>query len=64
MTSLATVDRRTLLKALALAPTLAVSIPRTVRAQAQAAGLISSDVCMVMPERNHSVGTACLSLGL
>ena len=50
MTSLATLDRRTLLKALALAPTLAVSIPRTVRAQAQAAGLISSDVCMVMPE--------------
>lgn len=45
-----TLSRRTLLQSLALAPTLAVSIPRSVRAEAAQAGLISTDVCMLSTE--------------
>lgn len=44
------IDRRTLLKTLALAPFLGVGVPRSVRAEAANAGLISSDVCMLATE--------------
>jgi protocatechuate 3,4-dioxygenase beta subunit len=47
---LTTLDRRSLLKALALAPAVAVTVPRHARAEAQAAGLITTDVCIVQPE--------------
>ncbi len=47
---LTVLDRRTLLKALSLAPSLAVSVPAWARAEARAAGLITSDVCLVQPE--------------
>lgn len=47
---LTVLDRRTLLKALSLAPSLAVTVPGWARAEAQAAGLITSDVCLVQPE--------------
>ncbi|MFT4151828.1 MAG: intradiol ring-cleavage dioxygenase [Paracoccaceae bacterium] len=49
MRPLSTIDRRTLLKALSLAPGL-VAVPRTVRAQAADAGLISTDVCILQAE--------------
>lgn len=49
MRPLSTIDRRTLLKALSLTPGL-VAVPRTVRAQAAGAGLITTDVCMVQAE--------------
>lgn len=48
MRPLTTLDRRTLLKALSLLPIAAV--PSMVRAEVNAAGLITSDVCMLMPE--------------
>lgn len=49
---LTVLDRRSLLKALALAPAAlpAVALPAAARAEAQAAGLISTDVCMVQPQ--------------
>ncbi len=47
---LTVLDRRTLLKSLSLAPPIAASLPGWARAEAQAAGLISSDVCLVQPE--------------
>lgn len=42
-----TPDRRSLLKALALAP---ATLPLALKLQAQEAGLVSSDVCLVQPE--------------
>lgn len=45
---LTVLDRRTVLKALSLAPSLA--FPSLARAEAGAAGLITSDVCLVQPE--------------
>lgn len=47
--TLTVLDRRTLLKALSLAPPLA-TVLGPLRAEAQEAGLISSDVCLVQPE--------------
>lgn len=47
--TLTVLDRRSLLRALALAPA-AVTLPALARAEAQAAGLISGDVCLVQPE--------------
>lgn len=47
--TLTVLDRRSLLKALTLAPAAAV-LPQPLRAEAQAAGLISTDVCMVQKE--------------
>ncbi len=44
--ALTVLDRRALLKALAIAPAAALPL----RAEAQAAGLISGDVCLVQPE--------------
>lgn len=49
MRPLSTLDRRTVLQALSLAP-MAVAVPQTLRAQADQAGLISTDVCLVQPE--------------
>lgn len=46
---LTTLDRRSLLKALTLAPA-ALTVPFPLRAEAEAAGLISTDVCMVQAE--------------
>jgi protocatechuate 3,4-dioxygenase beta subunit len=46
---MAELDRRTLLRALALAP-VASLIPATLRAEAAQAGLISADVCMLSKE--------------
>lgn len=48
MRPLSTIDRRTLLQALSLAPFVAV--PTALRAEADQAGLISTDVCMLQPE--------------
>jgi len=50
MRALSTLDRRTVLKALSLAPMMAVAIPQAVRAEVRKAGLISTDVCLVQPE--------------
>lgn len=50
MRALSTLDRRTVLKALSLAPMMAVAMPQTVRAEVSKAGLISIDVCLVQPE--------------
>jgi protocatechuate 3,4-dioxygenase beta subunit len=47
---LTTLDRRTLLKALSLAPAAAMTLPKSARAEAAAAGLITTDVCLVQPE--------------
>jgi protocatechuate 3,4-dioxygenase beta subunit len=47
--TLTVLDRRSLLKALTLAPA-ALALPQALRAEAQAAGLISTDVCMVQKE--------------
>ncbi|MEZ5797922.1 MAG: intradiol ring-cleavage dioxygenase [Paracoccaceae bacterium] len=47
---LSTLDRRTLLKALALAPATAVVLPQSALAEAEAAGLIVPEVCLVQPE--------------
>ena len=49
MRALSTLDRRTVLQALTLAP-VAAAIPRALRAEADQAGLISTDVCLVQPE--------------
>ena len=49
MPPLSTLDRRTVLQALSLAP-LAAAIPQALRAQVDQAGLISTDVCLVQPE--------------
>jgi protocatechuate 3,4-dioxygenase beta subunit len=49
MRPLSTLDRRRLLTALAATP-LALALPRAVQAQVEAAGLISSDVCMLQKE--------------
>lgn len=46
---LTVLDRRSLLKALTLVPAVA-ALPQALRAEAQAAGLISTDVCMVQKE--------------
>jgi protocatechuate 3,4-dioxygenase beta subunit len=42
-------DRRSLLRALALAPA-AITLPAALRAEVRAAGLVSGDVCLVQPE--------------
>ena len=47
---LTVLDRRSLLKALSLAPAFAVAIPARARAEAQEAGLITPDVCLLQPE--------------
>jgi hypothetical protein len=47
MRPLTTLDRRALLKALSLAPSHAVRVPPAVEAELRAAGLISSQVCLV-----------------
>ena len=47
---LTVLDRRSLLKALSLAPAFAVTVPRWARAEAEAAGLITPDVCLLQPE--------------
>lgn len=49
MRPLSTLDRRTVLQALSLAP-LVATIPQTLRAEADQAGLISTDVCLVQPD--------------
>lgn len=49
MRPLSTLDRRTLLKALTLAP-VAMALPIAVQAEAENVGLISTDVCLVQPE--------------
>jgi protocatechuate 3,4-dioxygenase beta subunit len=49
MRPLSTLDRRTVLQALSLAP-LVAAIPLALRAEADQAGLISTDVCLVQPE--------------
>ena len=49
MRPLSTLDRRTLLKALTFAP-VAAAVPGAVLAEVQAAGLISTDVCMLSTE--------------
>ncbi len=49
MPPLSTLDRRSLLRALAASP-LAVALPAAVRAEVAAAGLISSDVCLLQKE--------------
>ena len=49
MRPLSTLDRRTLLKALTLAP-IAAALPAALRAQVARAGLISTDVCMLSAE--------------
>ncbi|GAB1364537.1 intradiol ring-cleavage dioxygenase [Rhodobacter sp.] len=47
---LTVLDRRSLLKALSLAPAFAVAVPGWARAEAREAGLISPDVCLLQPE--------------
>lgn len=47
---LTVLDRRSLLKALSLAPAFAVTLPARARAEAQEAGLITPDVCLLQPE--------------
>ena len=47
---LTVLDRRSLLKALSLAPAFAVTVPHWARAEAKEAGLISPDVCLLQPE--------------
>ncbi|NGM47340.1 intradiol ring-cleavage dioxygenase [Rhodobacter sp. SGA-6-6] len=47
---LTVLDRRSLLKALSLAPALAVAVPARARAEAQEAGLIAPEVCLLQPE--------------
>jgi protocatechuate 3,4-dioxygenase beta subunit len=49
MPPLSTLDRRSLLRALAASP-LAMALPVAVQAEVAAAGLISSDVCMLQKE--------------
>jgi protocatechuate 3,4-dioxygenase beta subunit len=49
MPPLSTLDRRSLLRALAASP-LAVALPAAVQAEVAAAGLISSDVCILQKE--------------
>lgn len=49
MRPLSTTDRRSLLKALTAAPA-AIVLPFSVQAEADRAGLISSDVCLLQPE--------------
>jgi protocatechuate 3,4-dioxygenase beta subunit len=49
MRPLSTTDRRSLLKALTVAPA-AIVLPFAVRAEADRAGLISTDVCLLQPE--------------
>lgn len=49
MRPLSTLDRRTLLKALTLAP-VAAALPQAMQAEAAKAGLISTDVCMLSTE--------------
>lgn len=49
MRALSTLDRRTVLRALSLAPLMA-AVPTIIRAQANKAGLISTDVCLLQPE--------------
>lgn len=49
MRPLSTLDRRTLLKAISLAP-IAAAVPAVLQAQVSRAGLISSDVCMLSTE--------------
>lgn len=49
MRPLSTLDRRSLLKALTVAPMVA-ALPLAVQAEADQAGLISADVCLVQPE--------------
>lgn len=49
MPPLSTLDRRSLLRALAASP-LALALPAAVQAEVTAAGLISSDVCMLQKE--------------
>lgn len=48
MRPLTTIDRRTVLQALSLVPFVAV--PTALRAEADQAGLISTDVCVLQPE--------------
>lgn len=50
MRALTTLDRRTVLKALSLAPVLAATVPAVLRAEANKAGLISTDVCLLQAE--------------
>lgn len=50
MHALSTLDRRTVLKALSLAPVIAATLPAALRAEANKAGLISTDVCLLQPE--------------
>ena len=50
MHALSTLDRRPVLKALSLAPVIAVALPAALRAEANKAGLISTDVCLLQPE--------------
>lgn len=47
--TLTVLDRRSLLKALTLAPA-GMTLPRALRAEAQGAGLISTDVCLLQAE--------------
>lgn len=49
MRPLSTTDRRSLLKALTVAPA-AIIVPFAVRAEAERVGLISTDVCLLQPE--------------
>lgn len=49
MPALTTTDRRTLLRALTLAP-LAATLPQALLAEAEEAGLISTDVCLLQTE--------------
>lgn len=49
MRHLSTIDRRTLLKALSLAP-IAAALPVAVQAEVAQSGLISTDVCMLSAE--------------
>lgn len=49
MPNLTVLDRRTLLRALSLAP-LAATLPQTILAQVQSSNLISTDVCLLQPE--------------
>lgn len=49
MHALTTLDRRTVLKAMSLAPLMA-TLPDILRADAAKAGLISTDVCLLQPE--------------
>ena len=49
MRALSTLDRRTVLKALSFAPFMAVD-PAALRAEANKAGLITTNVCLLQPE--------------